>query len=494
MNAPVQPQGEQIVMLPVELLDDSPTNPRTAYTGIEELGQSMRESGVIQPLIVRPVGERFELAAGHRRKRGAIAAGLTVVPCVVRHYSDEQIIEAQLIENIQRADIEPMDEGESYRRLMSMGRTIDQICDRVGKSRSWVYGRVKLCGLIEPGKNALAAGKISASVALLIARRPAEDQEKALHAVMPYEGGPAWSYREAVERLERFQVRLPLLHEAPFHRERTTWTSGLECLPCSECPKVAQDAAGADICTDASCWEAKTGAHVEDLRAAVEAAGGVALTVAKSRGVFSSVGATKAGWFRLDKTHFDVSDTKTLEKALGKEGHARCVHAVRGHELVRVISQEKLEAALTAQGKTTELAAVRRRVARVQPSKSKPTKAEIEAKERREREEAQRREAHGATVRAIVQRIEAGDVPSWLYYAVAEYTMNGDGAAEACERRGLKPPGWKTTSADFRRGLKKLTPLQAFALAVDSMLGDEYEGPQLLELEPAKRRRKGGAS
>ena len=168
--------------LAVDAVHESPTNPRRSFseTSLEELALSVRRHGVLQPILVRPNGEGFNLVAGARRLRAAKLAGCTTIPARVLELDDAQADEATIIENLHREDIHPLDEGESYQRLIAAGRTIDDLAATLGKSKGYVYQRISLTRLVPKVQDLLARDVLPLSYALKIAVVPAEQQEQAL--------------------------------------------------------------------------------------------------------------------------------------------------------------------------------------------------------------------------------------------------------------------------------------------------------------------------
>jgi ParB/RepB/Spo0J family partition protein len=246
---------------------------RKRFSGDElaELTESVKKHGVLQPIIIRSqedpihgVRATYELVVGERRYLAAKAAGLEEIPAVVREdLDDEQAIEIQLIENLQRADLHPMQEAEGYHELMSKhGHVADELGERVGKSRSYVYARLKLLELSDKCRKAFYAGEISQSIALLLARIPVEKlQAEALRDVLGDKWSGPMSYRTAQEHVqERYMLRLA---EAPFptEDEKLNGSAG----PCGACPKrtgnqkeLFGDVKSPDVCTDPACFKAKT--------------------------------------------------------------------------------------------------------------------------------------------------------------------------------------------------------------------------------------------
>jgi ParB family chromosome partitioning protein len=132
---------------------------------LEELAQSIREKGVIQPLVLRklPMGAGYELIAGERRWRAAQKAGLTEVPAILRKAEADEVLELALVENLQREDLNPLDEARAFKLLLdSTGSTQEEVAERIGKSRVAVANSLRLLALPDEALEALRAGVISA--------------------------------------------------------------------------------------------------------------------------------------------------------------------------------------------------------------------------------------------------------------------------------------------------------------------------------------------
>jgi ParB family chromosome partitioning protein len=129
---------------------------------LEQLANSIRANGVVQPVLVRRKGSRFELIAGERRWRAAEMAGLTKIPAVVRNVPDEKVVEIALIENIQREDLNPVEEARAYKKLIdSLGLTQEIVAERVGRDRSYVTNYLRLLRLPEDIQELLQTGRLT---------------------------------------------------------------------------------------------------------------------------------------------------------------------------------------------------------------------------------------------------------------------------------------------------------------------------------------------
>jgi ParB family chromosome partitioning protein len=173
------PGGPRTV--PIDAIRPSPFQPRRhfAEAELDGLAQSIREKGIVQPLLVRPVAETkadFELVAGERRWRAAQRVGLHEVPVVVRPLGDQDVLEIAVIENLQREDLSPLEEAEAYDRLLrEFGRSQASLAEAVGKSRSHIANTVRLLTLPAPVRRNLEEGTLTAghARALLAAPDPA---------------------------------------------------------------------------------------------------------------------------------------------------------------------------------------------------------------------------------------------------------------------------------------------------------------------------------
>lgn len=166
--------------LPIELIKANPNNPRKHFADedLEDLANSIREKGLLQPIMVRPLpsGEH-EIVAGERRWRAAQRAGVHEVPVIIKELSDSEALEIALIENIQRADLNPLEEARAYHQLLDrFSYTQQQLAEAIGKSRSHVANTLRLLNLPEAVRQQIEAGKLSAGHArtLVAADAPAE--------------------------------------------------------------------------------------------------------------------------------------------------------------------------------------------------------------------------------------------------------------------------------------------------------------------------------
>jgi len=199
-EVPAEPASATTI--PIALLDPNPFQPRQAMNPaeLEHLTASIREHGVLQPIVVRPRGGRYEIVAGERRYRAAQAAGLAEVPAVVREVPDEQMLELALVENLQREDLDPIEKAESFKAyLASTGRTQAEAAQRLGLDRSTVANMIRLLELPEEVKALVRQGLVAMGHARAILAVPDPRRQVLLAERVVREG---LSVRQ-VERLAR---------------------------------------------------------------------------------------------------------------------------------------------------------------------------------------------------------------------------------------------------------------------------------------------------
>lgn len=194
---PVSPE------IDIDLIEPNPEQPRTRFTetSLEELAQSIRANGIVQPIVVRRFGGRYQIVAGERRWRAAQRAELRRIPAVVKEVSDDQLLELALIENIQRQELNPIEEALAYRKLIdTVGLTQEKLAERVGKDRTVITTAMRLLRLPADIQRMIEDGGLSAGHgrALLMTDDTARQRELGSAAI---EHG--WSVRETERAVKR---------------------------------------------------------------------------------------------------------------------------------------------------------------------------------------------------------------------------------------------------------------------------------------------------
>lgn len=193
-----EPRRRDFLLCDIDLIDAHPGQPRRFFDedALSELAQSIRESGLVQPLVARAQGSRYQLIAGERRLRASKLAGLKQVPVVVRELSDKDAFVLALVENIQRQDLNPVEEASAYARLVEdHGLTQLELSEKVGKSRSAVANSLRLLGLPESVRDYLIQGLLTTGHAKILAALSQEEAEELAEIIVKHE----YSVREAEE-------------------------------------------------------------------------------------------------------------------------------------------------------------------------------------------------------------------------------------------------------------------------------------------------------
>ena len=171
-------QAASEAQLSIEDIFPNPNQPRTHFneSELEELSESIRENGVLQPLLVRKNGAKYEIIAGERRYQASKIAGLEKVPVIIKDVDDQKMLEIALIENLQRSDLNPIEEAKGYRQLIkASGMTQEALSKAVSKSRSAITNSLRLLDLPEPVQQLMYEGKLTAGHARAILAVPFEE-------------------------------------------------------------------------------------------------------------------------------------------------------------------------------------------------------------------------------------------------------------------------------------------------------------------------------
>lgn len=300
-------------------LKPSPTNPRKNLGDLAELVESLKRHGIIEPLVARKNGgSTLEIVCGHRRQAAAVKAELAEVPVIVRELTDDEVLDLQLEENLERSDLTPFEEAEAFDLRIKRGQTLQHVADRIGRAPSYVAQRLKLLALDKAVRTALDEEEITLGVALVIARLPDPTlQKEALSRV----GGSKWDRcMPAAEAAKEIEEHLLL-------RLDTFDVTDAQLVPsagaCNECPKrtgsqveLFPDATSADLCLDPKCFRTKLDALFK-LR--VKEAKERGQDVLPSKELAKSTGYS--GKFRrLDDTEYVGGKTQKIASLFKKTG------------------------------------------------------------------------------------------------------------------------------------------------------------------------------
>lgn len=371
----VETELRKITSAPVATIAPSPTNPRKYFdaTGMAELTDSVRRHGVMQPILIRPwpaaypcEGPRplYEIVAGERRWRAACAAGAHDIDVKVRDLTDKEVLELQIVENLQRRDLHPLEEADGYERMMRHhGYTADDLAAKIGKSRGYIYGRLKLVSLCAVGRRRFFAGDLNPSVALLVARIPTSKlQEQALGEILADDNADeTMTVREARDHLQR-RYMLDLA-KAPWRLDDADLLpkagSCLDCIKRTGCqPEIFDDISSADVCTDIECYAAKKTAvfkrEVADAKTngaqVIEGAAGQAMVDRKLTNYPDDDYAKRGCVLNLAAICWNDPDRRSYGQILGDQVQPTLVEDQSRNKLVAVVDVATARAALAELG------------------------------------------------------------------------------------------------------------------------------------------------
>ncbi len=267
--------NQTLEVISINQIDVSKTNPRKHFdeNALRELSQSIKEHGILQPVLVRPMNdkeegfEQFELVCGERRYRAALLAGVEDIPVNIRVLTDDEAFELQIVENLERKDVHPLDEADAFKKMLDSGKyTIADIAAKMAKAESFIAQRLKLVDLIDDIRADFIAGHLGVGHAILIARCDEFKQLDIYKEAQPYrEGVP--EYGTISELKETIEEDSYLLTEAKFDTTDDKLLS--DTCACTVCPKrsganpVLFEDMAEDRCFDKSCFDNKNDAFIE---------------------------------------------------------------------------------------------------------------------------------------------------------------------------------------------------------------------------------------
>lgn len=340
----------------------SPTNPRRTFAGkrvpkdeqakLQGLADDIALRGLIQRIVVRdnPKGDsRYEIVAGERRWRAATLAGLTTIPASLVALPDAEVLEWQIVENGQRADVHPLEEAESYEHLSRvMGRAdAAAIAVRVSKDRAYVAQRLKLLALSADARRAFRDGKLTFDTALMLARVPTGPlQDEALARITQGVECADSALNAAHVRDILRRSFMTVLAQAPFStKDATLLPAAGACTVCPKrtgnAPDLFADVKEAGTCTDTACYGAKRSAHYARLREEACARGQRVITGDEAKKIFEhSWSHDPKGFVPLDSMFYVGGERKTHREVMGKGVETVLIEKPSTGELVECVTVE----------------------------------------------------------------------------------------------------------------------------------------------------------
>lgn len=456
--AAIANETETVVLLPVDKCHRSPSQPRRRGPDklTEDFVSSIREKGVLQPIVarVRKAGG-WEIVFGHRRHEGSVIAERATIPAIVRELSDDDVFEAQLIENVHREDMHPLDEADGFKRMIEKShRTVQQVADRIGRPIAYVAQRLKLCELGPAVRTALDKGEITLGVAVVLARVPSSLQAEALKLLWRGIGAA-----EAKSRLE--ETYLMRLDQAPFDVASVTLVS--KAGACTVCPKrtgqqkeLFADVKSPDLCTDRVCYRSKLDA-VWQIRKVEAKAGGRSVIEGKASKEISQ--GYSREYRKLDEQDYTVN--KKVGAILGKD-----------HPSISLVRDERSGAII----EVAKRADVEKAIRKIRPETKSGGADNYRAADKRRDEKAKLRVAAGDL--AIAKALETktiGLVNLVRLMSVILIDRAYEDAEQIATRRGIEFKKGKGREA-LRLHLNKMPDAQVANLGLELALMDIAPG------------------
>lgn len=508
---PTPAAGPRMLHVQVSSITPSLTNPRKHFdpAKLQELADSIKASGVHQPVLLRPLpperledtfriaraqgrpAPEYELVAGERRWRACQLAGVVEIPAMVRPMTDAHMLEAQLIENLLREDVTELEEAEGYQILMdTVGINADEVGQRIGKSRSYVYGRLKVLDLCSEARQALREKRLDFSCALEIARIPnAQLQIKALDWATEADYNGARPSARQVKGYVRNNFTLRLEY-APFDLDEVGLAQAGACSACPHRTGNQQDAesSSADMCTNPPCYHAKEEAHAAQPRERAQAMGAEIITGREAKVLIPSpIGGAIDGYVRLDVASDSPIKGKPLRTVLGDVLEQSGIkptlieNPYNTKELVAVVRHDQAAELLKMAGKTEEETQLREDATR--DAQAKARYAEEDAKEQYEQQ------WRWATLKTIADHIQqaagihAGAIWEDAEKAVAAHVLRMINKAEATKLAELLQLG-KVAPHDGLQDYARKHPFPSTVALLALLLRDAQYTPMIWKYRP----------
>lgn len=251
----------------------SKTNPRTSFQkeNIKDLADSMTSVGLLQPITLRPLADKFEIVAGERRYRAAKLLKWETIPAMVRNITDDEMLEIQIIENLQREDVSPLDEAHAFKRLLQK-ESIDWLAGRIHKTKKYISDRLKLNDLVPDATELVQKGILPLGHAVVISKLSFADQKQCISKCIGtiYGDDVDTRYCEIpIEKLKDFIADDIMLDFSKVSFDTDDATLYEQAGACTNCPKrtcnnnlLFADITSDDKCTDAACFNEKINLHV----------------------------------------------------------------------------------------------------------------------------------------------------------------------------------------------------------------------------------------
>lgn len=447
-------ESPTLVNLEVSKCFESPTNPRGSVfekTPFAELVASIKESGILQPVLARLVKDKYEIVAGSRRLRAAKEAGLAFIPAQVRPMTDIEAREFQIVENLQRADIHPLEEGAAYRKLIEESSyDVPAVAAKVGKSETFVRDRLVLTDLCKSGQKAFRTGRITVGHAALVARLDPKMQLEALD-YLDVERDGDWITQETTSELRDWIRR----QELKTSMAAPPWTGDEQMKAalggCDECIGKGDDLFGkraADACSNPSCYSRR----MADIENAAEDDSLVRLSGYYSNQNDFVLNGEKynlvgAGSYKVLKTKKEKCDHVERGIIVSHDGLGRILDICRSPECKRHWPDSK------------------------PGGHYKPTADEKAARKKEREKDAKKKDTDSKAMATAVAKLSwpLSEKHLTVLLDLAIKSTNNDIQKGLCDRRGIEAPKYSQTMGNGRNYRKAILDAAAKAQPKDKV-------------------------
>ncbi len=452
---------EEVLEIPLgDILPSRVLNYRRTFNQkkLEELADSMRQVGVLEPIVVRADGDGgIELVFGERRLRAAHLAELPTIKAIIRDYDDAEVRQSRLIENAMREDADPLEEAEAFRELETLGYSVSGIAEKIGQGHAYVAQRLQLTVLSPACREALAKEQISIGVAVLLAALPSTKlQDEGLEEVSAASHYDSRLMTVGDARRQIEESVMMKLADAPFKTDDPALVPAAGA--CTNCPKrtggqalLFADASSPDLCTDKVCFRSKQDAAWKLRQKDAKAAGLNVLGIKEGKVALDRLCYGDSAFKRLDDTVWDGKKHVKVSKLVGKApAELTLARDDRSGLVIELVPTKLVEAAAKV----------------AKPEKEERAAPDAKAKAEREAErvkaEANRR-AMTAIVEAVDERARQGKPPRALLRLAVRGALDSvwtDVTKKVADRRGLPltDEAQGTTKKGAKRQLERLTP------------------------------------
>lgn len=342
--------GEKVQLVATGLIDRSPTQARREFPEdkMAELREHIQTNGIQIPLLGRPSPKtkgRVELVAGERRHRCALALKLASVPVIVRDLTDAEVVRIQRAENAGRENLKALEQAEDYARLQAQGKTVPEIRAIYGGAPSHIYTRLRVARLAGDIKKKIRDGKLSITIADLVAKLPTPELQKTAAAKFSKLkwGDHPWSFRDAQADLEENYLRQ--LNGAPWKFDDAELVKSAG--PCSTCPKRSGNLPGHEgnpnVCTDVKCFESKQATHTERVLAEATAAGQRIIPAKKYQGHrYEFDRANEKPWQdKKNRTLAQLATAAKIEPAVTVDDAGKIIQVFTREDKAKILAANK---------------------------------------------------------------------------------------------------------------------------------------------------------